>query len=138
LNTTISGNIASSDGGGIHTQYPGAARIEYCTFVDNQAGDFGGGVHTSSTGVVTIIQSSVFKGNTSGEYNRGSCGMTSLTSEGGNIADDRSCEYVFTKSTDRINTDPLLGPLQDNGGPTHTYALLSGSPAINKGFLVPI
>src|SRR5438874_10331155 len=31
------------------------------------------------------------------------------------------------------NTDPLLGPLQDNGGPTLTHALLPGSPAINAG-----
>jgi hypothetical protein len=29
--------------------------------------------------------------------------------------------------------DPLLGPLQDNGGPTLTHALLSGSPAIDAG-----
>jgi hypothetical protein len=29
--------------------------------------------------------------------------------------------------------DPLLGPLQDNGGPTQTMALLPGSPAIDAG-----
>jgi hypothetical protein len=29
--------------------------------------------------------------------------------------------------------DPLLGPLQDNGGPTQTHALLPGSPAIDAG-----
>jgi len=29
--------------------------------------------------------------------------------------------------------DPLLGPLQDNGGPTWTMALLPGSPAIDAG-----
>ncbi|MEW5985921.1 MAG: choice-of-anchor Q domain-containing protein, partial [Chloroflexota bacterium] len=29
--------------------------------------------------------------------------------------------------------DPLLGPLQDNGGPTFTHTLLSGSPAIDMG-----
>ena len=34
---------------------------------------------------------------------------------------------------DRINTDPMLGPLQDNGGPTFTHALLTGSPAIDAG-----
>ncbi len=31
------------------------------------------------------------------------------------------------------NTNPLLGPLQNNGGPTLTQALLLGSPAINAG-----
>jgi hypothetical protein len=34
---------------------------------------------------------------------------------------------------DLINTDPLLGPLQNNGGPTSTHALLPGSPAIDAG-----
>jgi hypothetical protein len=32
-----------------------------------------------------------------------------------------------------IGVDPLLGPLQDNGGPTFTHALLPGSPAIDAG-----
>jgi hypothetical protein len=35
--------------------------------------------------------------------------------------------------TDTITGDALLGPLDDNGGPTHTHALLSESPAINAG-----
>ena len=35
--------------------------------------------------------------------------------------------------TDANPIDPLLGPLQDNGGPTFTHALLGGSPAINAG-----
>jgi hypothetical protein len=35
--------------------------------------------------------------------------------------------------TDLLNVNPMLGPLQDNGGPTQTMALLPGSPAINAG-----
>jgi hypothetical protein len=38
---------------------------------------------------------------------------------------------------DTIVEDPLLGPLQDNGGPTKTQALLPGSPAINTGKVAP-
>ena len=34
---------------------------------------------------------------------------------------------------DLVNANPLLGPLQDNGGPTKTHALLEGSPAIDAG-----
>ena len=34
----------------------------------------------------------------------------------------------------QLNVDPLLGPLQDNGGPTKTHALLPGSPAMDKGY----
>ena len=36
-----------------------------------------------------------------------------------------------------VNTDPLLGPLTDNGGVTYTRALLPGSPAIDLGVAVP-
>ena len=32
-----------------------------------------------------------------------------------------------------VGVDPMLGPLQDNGGPTWTHALLPGSPAIDAG-----
>jgi hypothetical protein len=35
--------------------------------------------------------------------------------------------------TDLLGVDPRLGPLQDNGGPTPTMALLPGSPALNAG-----
>jgi len=34
---------------------------------------------------------------------------------------------------ENINSDPLLGPLEDNGGFTLTRALLEGSPAIDAG-----
>jgi len=40
---------------------------------------------------------------------------------------------ILTGPGDQINTDPMLGPLQDNGGPTFTHALLPGSPAIDAG-----
>ena len=35
--------------------------------------------------------------------------------------------------TDLLGAEPMLGPLQDNGGPTWTMALLPGSPAIGAG-----
>src|SRR5262249_62378314 len=35
--------------------------------------------------------------------------------------------------TDQNPIDPKLGPLQENGGPTKTHALLPGSPAIDAG-----
>jgi hypothetical protein len=48
---------------------------------------------------------------------------------GHNLDSDGTCN--LTDSTDLPNTDPMLGALQDNGGPTPTHALLLGSPAIN-------
>src|SRR5262249_26869582 len=38
--------------------------------------------------------------------------------------------------TDLTDTDPLLGPLADHGGPTFTHALLPGSPALDAGVAV--
>ncbi len=51
-----------------------------------------------------------------------------LTDAGHNLSSDASC--AFTDPTSLNSTDPLLGPLVDNGGPTLTMALLPGSPAI--------
>jgi hypothetical protein len=53
----------------------------------------------------------------------------SVTSGGHNIDSDGSCG--LTDPTDLPNTDPMLGPLQDNGGWTQTHALQLGSPAID-------
>lgn len=53
-----------------------------------------------------------------------------LTSLGNNITSDTSCPGL-TGGGDLTGSDPLLGPLADHGGPTHTHATLSGSPAID-------
>ena len=55
-----------------------------------------------------------------------------LVSRGHNLIGntDGSSGWV---GTDLLNVDPKLGPLQDNGGPTLTMALLPGSPAIDAG-----
>jgi len=55
-----------------------------------------------------------------------------VTSLGYNISSDNGNGFLNGPG-DQVNTDPLLGPLQDNGGPTFTHALLPGSPAINAG-----
>ena len=62
--------------------------------------------------------------------------MTSSTHDlvgngnGSNLSDGINGNRVGTSARP---IDPLLGPLQDNGGPTQTMALLPGSPAINAG-----
>src|SRR4029079_18609247 len=55
-----------------------------------------------------------------------------VTSLGYNLSSDNGGGFL-TGPGDQINTDPFLGPLQDNGGPTLTHALLPGSPAIDAG-----
>jgi hypothetical protein len=62
-----------------------------------------------------------------------------ITSLGHNLVGVSSgTNGLDTSDTDRVGgpstpIDPLLGPLQDNGGPTFTHALLPGSPAIDTG-----
>src|SRR5207248_7659058 len=53
-------------------------------------------------------------------------------SQGYNLSSDDGGGYL-TGPGDQINTEPLLGSLQDNGGPTLTHALLPDSPAIDAG-----
>src|SRR5213078_263583 len=56
----------------------------------------------------------------------------SVTSLGGNvIGNTADCVVTGAMSTDRLDVDPLLGPLAGNGGPTQTHALQPGSPAID-------
>jgi len=54
-----------------------------------------------------------------------------IRSKGSNLETGDSCH--LREPSDMINTDPLLGPLADNGGPALTRALLAGSPAIDTG-----
>ncbi len=56
----------------------------------------------------------------------------SVTSLGHNLIGNRAGGSGFAGS-DLVNVNPLLGPLQNNGGPTQTMALLPGSPAIDAG-----
>jgi len=55
----------------------------------------------------------------------------SVPSQGYNLSSDSPCN--FSNSGDRNNIDPMLGLLQNNGRPTQTIPLLSGSPAIDAG-----
>src|SRR6516165_2400058 len=55
-----------------------------------------------------------------------------LTSSGYNLIGNTDGAGGFDP-TDLLNVDPLLGPLQNNGGPTQTMALQCGSPAIDAG-----
>ncbi len=66
-------------------------------------------------------------------------GLTTITSQGGNLTDDNTCNSYLTQPTDKNNLTNLkdfLAPLADNGGYVPTMALLQGSPAIDSGVTV--
>lgn len=122
INSTITGNTASGWGGGIGNE-AGTLAVYSSTIAENTEG-FGGGI-TNYNGATLTIENAIVSGN-SGKNCYGG-----ITSKGYNISDDRSCS--FSSAGDINNTNPMLGPLQNNGGPTQTMALPSGSPAIDAG-----
>ena len=123
-NSSISGNRASRSGGGIWNMEASTLALTDSTVNGNSAGD-GGGIMTEGSADIqlagTIIANSLRGGDCSGL----------ITSLGYNLDSDGTCR--LTEPTDLPKKDPLLGPLQDNGGPTFTHALLPGSPAYQAG-----
>jgi hypothetical protein len=149
-NSTISGNSAATVGGGISNRI-GNLAINNSTISGNSAGQGGGIENGNSISVSTLmISNSTVGGNSAvqsgGIYNfsgstaafqnsidanaSGNC-FGVVTSKGHNLSGDQTCN--FRNSGDLNNTDPQLGPLQNNGGPTQTMALPSGSPAVDAG-----
>jgi parallel beta helix pectate lyase-like protein len=134
-NSTISGNSASN-GGGIGNAAPvgdtSGVTVTNSTLSGNSATGNGGGICNNSGGGSTTLELSnvILNTGSSGEniFNNGG----TVTSHGYNLSSDDG-GGVLTGPGDQINTDPVLGPLQGNGGPTFTHALLPGSPAINTG-----
>ena len=55
--------------------------------------------------------------------------------DSGALGDDTTIDNCLQGGAtgDQGSTDPALGPLQDNGGPTQTIAPALNSPAVDKG-----
>jgi CSLREA domain-containing protein len=128
-NSTVSGNSAGRNGGAI-SNYLGSVTVTNSTISGNSAGSqVGGGnsIYTQEGSV--ILKNTIVEGNTAGdECLHISVGGT-ITSLGYNYGSDTTCN--LTAASDVTNSDPLLGPLADNGGPTRTHALQIGSMAID-------
>jgi CSLREA domain-containing protein len=131
INSTIAGNFGSNDGGGVIGTGGATVHVSYSTIAGNQAGNHGGGL-LENGGAHVDVESTVIADNTAGTG--GDCYIESpslFASLGYNlIANTTGCNYPPAAS-DLLNMAALLGPLTDNGGNTYTYALLSGSPAID-------
>jgi len=138
-NSTISGNLAGSTGvfpgaGGGITNGSGNIVIQNSTINGNTAESPSG---SGFGGNVFMAEGTLEIGNTI--LNAGSGGnifsfdnQGTIISDGYNLSSDNGADYL-SAAGDQVNTDPRVGPLQDNGGPTVTHALLADSPAINAG-----
>jgi len=123
-NTTISTNNAGTwHGGGIGNS--GTATIINSTITNNTGGYDGGGIWNggSATASVTLKNTIVANQALKQDCTNASGTITALLN---NLDSDGTCGAGIT-------ADPLLGLLQDNGGPTQTHALQAGSPAIDAG-----
>jgi CSLREA domain-containing protein len=162
-NSTVSGNTARGSGGGIYSDnltltnstvsgniahYGGGIQgydltLTHSTVSGNTAYYNGGGIYSDN---LTLTNSTVSGNYGSGISGRGTVTLTNtivadniaaancnspINSLGYNLTDDTSCG--FTATGDLVVADAMLGPLQDNGGPTDTHDLLPGSPAIDAG-----
>ena len=134
-NCTFSGNRATTEGGGAIYAFgfirASEVSLTNCTIVDNSS-VAGGGIYLGNRGkpVVLSLANTILSGNSVGALEQRP--NTTLLSQGHNLCSD-SGGGLLTHPSDLINTDPLLSPLRDNGGPAPTHALLAGSPAIDAG-----
>lgn len=148
------GNVAVNDGGGIRN-FSGSLEVENTSFTGDEA-NRGGGIHSEdATSILnstlhinhaflggaiwrqagsmeatnSIFSFSLEPGSITPALN---CDGFPLLSNGHNISTDASCN-LNVAAFDLPSTNPQLGSLANNGGPTQTNAPLPGSPAIDKG-----
>ncbi len=145
--STLNGNTVTDIGGGIYNRAGGVVALTDSTLSGNTATPGAGGGFDSfgATGILTDV---TVAGNTSAGFGnndgistdgnmtlRGTivadgCGGT-ITSSDYNLDIGLSCK--FTGPHDQKGTNPQIGPLANNGGPTFTHALSQGSPAVDMG-----
>ncbi|MFO0799996.1 MAG: choice-of-anchor Q domain-containing protein [Gemmataceae bacterium] len=136
LNTTVVGNT-SSDGGGFSI-VSGTVSIVNSTITNNAdtgaAASRAGGV--SATGGTVTLANSVVANNTTADTVSRDVGGTFVAAGSKNnflTFVDANTNLVNAVNGNVVGADPLLGPLQSNGGSTQTRLPLPGSPLINAG-----
>jgi CSLREA domain-containing protein len=137
-NSTVSGNTAAQQGGGIASD--GALTLNSCTVTANTGSSTAGGVHSGS-GTPKAAMNTIIAGNTGGAspdvlgaFNSLSFNLIGNANGATGFANGVNNDQVGSTGSP-IN--PRLGPLQDNGGPTRTHALRTipgdSSPAFQTG-----
>jgi hypothetical protein len=132
-NSTVSGNSGSTGAGLLNA--PGATlELSNVTLSDNHATTRAGGIRNAGT---VTLRNTIAAGNSApleSDCSNGSIGV--FVSEGFNLfGDGTGCPSIASDqlvASASVFTD-VLGPLQNNGGPTDTHALLEGSPALDAG-----
>jgi hypothetical protein len=130
LDSTLAHNTLESGGLGaaVYVNSAGTVAFTNDTLDLDSAGATGSVLDLNGGGFPTMIASTIVAGGSSA-----SCSRMPATSpsQGGNIDDQNLCK--FTLSTDQPSTNPQLGALQNNGGPTDTQLPPVASPPIDAG-----
>jgi CSLREA domain-containing protein len=138
INSTLSGNSANMNGGGIYNK--ATLNLSNSTLTGNTA-IIGGGIYNDAAGSATLKSNLIalnmsITHNLNGSFVTGGFNLIG-TNDGAGASfpagnPNASNDIVGTNAAP---IDPKLDPvgLKDNGGPTKTIALLTGSPAIDKG-----
>jgi hypothetical protein len=125
-NSTVSGNRASAGSGGGLYWVGGTIGLLNVTLNTNTASTPGGNVYVGGSSNISITLKNTLLA--AGAPNN--CDAA-IASQGHNLESANTCG--LNASGDKINANPKLGALQNNGGSTLTHALLAGSPAIDAG-----
>ena len=130
IDSTLSANSSLKDGGGIWS-FEGPVTLTGCTVSGNSALREGGGIW-NGYGSVTLNNTIVANSLAGGQI----VNLLGTLLGSHNLIENESPSGL----SGTITADPMLGPLQDNGGSTQTHALLPGGPAIDAGGndLVPV
>ena len=126
-NSTVSGNF----GNGVVAASEGSVTVFFSTIVNNSGNGLTAEPDTIEPGGNISLTASIIAGNLGDD-----CNGDNFTSDGYNLVGD-STNCIFTPFVgDLIGTsstpiDPLLGPLQNNGGWTSTHAIDFSSPALD-------
>src|SRR5205085_11647976 len=146
-NSTLAHNGADDDGGGVFNTSVGVANVYNSSILfnasdadlDSTYGGSGGGIFASpgGTGSFSLRNTLVAGNNLSFSPVSDECyGVLQSWSRNiiGTDADPANCTvYDDTGFDDTLESLDTLGPLQNNGGPTWTHALLPDSNAISYG-----
>ncbi len=119
FNSVVNTTVHNNNGDGIAVS-SGDTRVSYSTVTQNDSNIRDG--ESNITLDDTIVAQPGPHGNCEG--------FAGFTASDHNLFDDAGTNCNAGPS-DLPNKNPKLGPLQDNGGPTQTRALLLGSPAVD-------
>ena len=129
-NSMIANNLSFyANYGGIRNTVYSSLTVNNSTIVGNQ-GTIVGGIQNNPNSTLTITNSIVSQNISGANQELGG----PINSGGYNLFGNTNGTILSgDTTTNLIGVDPMLGPLQDNGGPTHTMSLLPGSPALDAG-----